>query len=53
MDNWEVFRTRISQPVKRGETKIAMKRLHVLLKAVMLRRTKDAHLGRDIILSSR
>lgn len=46
MDDWDVFNHRISLPVRQGQTKVAMKRLHVLLKAVMLRRTKDATLGK-------
>jgi len=45
LDEWEVFRNRIAAPIKNGQTKLAMKRLHVLLKAVMLRRTKDATIG--------
>lgn len=46
LDNWETFRDRIVVQVKNGKTGVAMKRLHVVLKAVMLRRTKDATLGK-------
>ncbi|KAK1925490.1 SNF2 family N-terminal domain-containing protein [Papiliotrema laurentii] len=51
MDDWDVFNHRISLPVRQGQTKVAMKRLHVLLKAVMLRRTKDATLDGKPILN--
>lgn len=42
LDNWQVFKARVSSEVKNGRTGIAMKRLHIILKAIMLRRTKDA-----------
>lgn len=42
LDNWQVFKARISSEVKNGRTGMAMKRLHIILKAIMLRRTKDA-----------
>lgn len=45
LDDWGVFKERISSLVKDGRTKLAMKRLHVVLRAVMLRRTKDATIG--------
>jgi SNF2 family DNA or RNA helicase len=45
LDNWELFRERVSKPVSSGHTKEAMKRLHMILKAIMLRRTKDAKIG--------
>lgn len=35
--------------MKDGRTKFAMKRLSVLLKAVMLRRTKDATIGMSLV----
>ncbi|ODO05828.1 hypothetical protein I350_04889 [Cryptococcus amylolentus CBS 6273] len=40
LDDWQEFRIRISALVKEGRTKIAMKRLHVVLKAIMLRHGK-------------
>lgn len=46
LDDWHVFKERISSLVKDGRTKLAMKRLHVVLKAIMLRRTKDAEIGK-------
>jgi SNF2 family DNA or RNA helicase len=48
LDDWELFRDRVSRPAKNGETKLAMKRLHVILKAIMLRRTKDAQMGEQL-----
>jgi SNF2 family DNA or RNA helicase len=65
LDDWQLFKERIAQPVKAGRPKLAMKRLHVrrlfsqymyisefdpaeqaILKAIMLRRTKDATIGK-------
>ncbi|ORY23357.1 SNF2 family N-terminal domain-domain-containing protein [Naematelia encephala] len=51
LDNWDTFRARISSLVKNGQTQVAMKRLHVVLKAIMLRRTKDATIGGKPILN--
>ncbi|WVQ77121.1 hypothetical protein IAR50_006804 [Cryptococcus sp. DSM 104548] len=51
LDDWQEFRIRISSLVKEGRTKIAMKRLHVVLKAIMLRRTKDAEIDGKKILN--
>nr|WVH01933.1 SNF2 family N-terminal domain [Naematelia aurantialba] len=51
LDNWDTFRARISSLVKNGQTTVAMKRLHVVLKAIMLRRTKDATIGGKPILN--
>ncbi|BEJ17181.1 hypothetical protein CspHIS471_0605820 [Cutaneotrichosporon sp. HIS471] len=51
LDNWQVFRSRVSAEVKEGRTGIAMKRLHVILKAIMLRRTKDATIDGKPILN--
>ncbi|WWD17666.1 hypothetical protein CI109_102107 [Kwoniella shandongensis] len=51
LDDWHVFRERISSLVKDGRTKLAMKRLHVVLKAIMLRRTKDAKIDGKAILN--
>lgn len=43
-----MFKERIVQPIKVNKTKLAMKRLHLILKAVMLRRTKDATIGKFV-----
>ncbi|WVQ82473.1 hypothetical protein IAT38_004602 [Cryptococcus sp. DSM 104549] len=51
LDDWHVFRERISSLVKDNRTKLAMKRLHVVLKAIMLRRTKDAKIDGKAILN--
>nr|KIR45923.1 hypothetical protein I312_04893 [Cryptococcus bacillisporus CA1280] len=51
LDDWHVFKERISSLVKDGRTKLAMKRLHVVLKAIMLRRTKDAEIDGKKILN--
>jgi SNF2 family DNA or RNA helicase len=45
LDDWDNFRDRIAKLVKNGQTKVAMKRLQVVLRAIMLRRAKDATLG--------
>jgi len=45
LDDWQLFRERIISVVQDGHTGIAMKRLHVILKATMLRRTKDEMIG--------
>ena len=42
LNSWETFKRQIVSPIKSGQTKVAMKRLHVVLNSVMLRRTKDA-----------
>ena len=36
--------------MKRNQTKLAMKRLHAVLPAIMLRRTKDAEIGASACL---
>ncbi|KAF8336587.1 SNF2 family N-terminal domain-containing protein [Cantharellus anzutake] len=41
INNWDTFNARIAKPVKAGKTVNAMKRLHVVLSATMLRRTKN------------
>ncbi|WWC58824.1 uncharacterized protein I303_101368 [Kwoniella dejecticola CBS 10117] len=51
LDDWDNFRDRISSLIKDGRTKLAMKRLHVILKAIMLRRTKDATIDGKKILN--
>lgn len=42
LNEWDTFKRQIANPIKSGQTKVAMKRLHVVLKSIMLRRTKDA-----------
>ncbi|WVR06061.1 hypothetical protein IAU60_003089 [Kwoniella sp. DSM 27419] len=51
LDDWDTFRDRITSLVKDGRPKLAMKRLHVILKAIMLRRTKDATIDGKKILN--
>ncbi|GMK57535.1 hypothetical protein CspeluHIS016_0403690 [Cutaneotrichosporon spelunceum] len=51
LDDWSVFRSRVSVEVTEGRTGIAMKRLHVILKAIMLRRTKNATIDGKPILN--
>ncbi|CAK9784152.1 unnamed protein product [Cutaneotrichosporon oleaginosum] len=51
LDNWQIFRSRVSAEVKDGRSGIAMKRLHVILKAIMLRRTKTATIDGKPILN--
>jgi len=48
LSSWETFKRTIVSPIKNGQTKVAMKRLHVVLKSVMLRRTKDATISMSI-----
>ncbi|KAJ9112340.1 hypothetical protein QFC19_000760 [Naganishia cerealis] len=48
---WCLTGERILAPVKEGRTKLAMKRLHAVLKAIMLRRTKDATIDGKPILN--
>ncbi|EIW72382.1 hypothetical protein TREMEDRAFT_70705 [Tremella mesenterica DSM 1558] len=50
LDDWDTFK-RIVALVKDGRTKVAMKKLHVVLKAVMLRRAKDATIDGKPILN--
>ncbi|KIK96178.1 hypothetical protein PAXRUDRAFT_826224 [Paxillus rubicundulus Ve08.2h10] len=40
LNDWQTFNEQIAKPVKSGRPGRALKRLHVVLKAVMLRRTK-------------
>ncbi len=45
------FKAKISAPLKAGRTKVAMSRLKVVLKSVMLRRTKDSQVdGRPLLV---
>ncbi|KAH7882890.1 SNF2 family N-terminal domain-containing protein [Phlebopus sp. FC_14] len=41
LNEWQTFNEQIAKPVKGGRPGRAMKRLHVVLKAIMLRRTKN------------
>ncbi|KIJ59865.1 hypothetical protein HYDPIDRAFT_117943 [Hydnomerulius pinastri MD-312] len=41
LNDWQTFNEQIAKPVKSGRPGRAMKRLHVVLKSVMLRRTKN------------
>jgi SNF2 family DNA or RNA helicase len=45
LDDWDLFRDRIQKPMNGGQVGLVMKRLHVILKAIMLRRTKTATIG--------
>ncbi|KAF8470373.1 SNF2 family N-terminal domain-containing protein [Gautieria morchelliformis] len=50
LNDWTHFNDTIAKPVKAGRTSRAMKRLHVVMKAIMLRRLKDAiHDGAPLI----
>ncbi|KZS88385.1 hypothetical protein SISNIDRAFT_418266 [Sistotremastrum niveocremeum HHB9708] len=50
LNDWNNFKESISEPVKRGRTLRAMKRLHLVLDAIMLRRTKNTILNGKPIL---
>lgn len=50
MHDFSVFKTKIMAPIKAGRGKLAMSRLSVILKAVLLRRTKNTLVnGRPLI----
>jgi SNF2 family DNA or RNA helicase len=51
LNNWETFNTQIAKPVKSGKGAVrAMKRLQVVLKQIMLRRTKTQQFnGKNLI----
>ncbi|KAH9064612.1 SNF2 family N-terminal domain-containing protein [Lactarius vividus] len=50
LNDWQTFNEQINKPVKSGRSVIAMKRLHVVLRAVMLRRHKtDVLNGKPLI----
>ena len=51
MDEYGEFQTKIAKPLKQGRGKIAMQRLHVILKAVLLRRTKTDMIDGKPLLS--
>ncbi|KAG8997479.1 hypothetical protein FRB93_014090 [Tulasnella sp. JGI-2019a] len=40
LNEWETFKTQIANPIKAGKSQIPMKRLQVVLSAIMLRRNK-------------
>ncbi|KAG8934212.1 hypothetical protein FRC03_002229 [Tulasnella sp. 419] len=50
LDNWDTFNHQIVKPMKSGKTSVPMKRLHVVLQAIMLRRTKDQEINGQAIL---
>ncbi|KZT22942.1 hypothetical protein NEOLEDRAFT_1157534 [Neolentinus lepideus HHB14362 ss-1] len=45
LNDWDTFNSRIAKPVKSGRSGQPMKRLHLVLNAVMLRRKKDTLLN--------
>ncbi|KAG0693585.1 SNF2 family N-terminal domain-containing protein [Suillus ampliporus] len=50
LNEWQNFNEQIAQPIKAGRPVRALKRLHVVLQSIMLRRTKDFVLnGKPII----
>ncbi|KAF8513714.1 SNF2 family N-terminal domain-containing protein [Hysterangium stoloniferum] len=50
LNDWAHFNEHIVKPVKAGRTSRPMKRLHVVMKAIMLRRLKDAmHEGAPLV----
>ncbi|KAI0320422.1 SNF2 family N-terminal domain-containing protein [Amylostereum chailletii] len=50
LNDWQTFNEQINKPVKSGKSTRAMKRLHVVLRAVMLRRKKTDMLnGKPLI----
>ncbi|KAI0299413.1 SNF2 family N-terminal domain-containing protein [Multifurca ochricompacta] len=50
LNDWQTFNEQINKPVKSGRSVRAMKRLHVVLRAVMLRRRKtDVLNGKPLI----
>ncbi|KZT01342.1 uncharacterized protein LAESUDRAFT_739218 [Laetiporus sulphureus 93-53] len=51
LNEWHTFNEQIAKPVKANRTVRAMKRLHVVLGAVMLRRTKDTLVNGKPILT--
>ncbi|KAG8906365.1 hypothetical protein FRB99_007049 [Tulasnella sp. 403] len=40
LNDWDTFNTQIAKPIKAGKSGVPMKRLQVVLQAIMLRRTK-------------
>ncbi|KAJ3534788.1 hypothetical protein NM688_g7079 [Phlebia brevispora] len=45
LNDWPTFRDQISEPIKKNRPQRAIKRLHVILNACMLRRTKNTVLN--------
>lgn len=41
LNEWDTFKAQIANPIKAGRSAVPMKRLHVVLSAIMLRRTKN------------
>ncbi|EPQ53098.1 hypothetical protein GLOTRDRAFT_131380 [Gloeophyllum trabeum ATCC 11539] len=50
LNDWDIFNERIANPVKRGIDITAMKRLHVVLNGVLMRRRKDTMLNGTVIV---
>ncbi|KAG2034468.1 SNF2 family N-terminal domain-containing protein [Suillus americanus] len=51
LNDWQNFNEQIAQPIKAGRPVRALKRLHVVLQSIMLRRTKDLVLNGKPIIS--
>ncbi|KAG9000040.1 hypothetical protein FRB90_011885, partial [Tulasnella sp. 427] len=51
LNDWDTFKTQIANPIKAGRSAVPMKRLHVVLSAIMLRRTKNQVVNGKPILS--
>ncbi|KAG2134132.1 SNF2 family N-terminal domain-containing protein [Suillus clintonianus] len=51
LNDWQNFNEQIAQPIKAGRPVRALKRLHVVLQSIMLRRTKDFVLNGKPIIS--
>ncbi|KAF7799491.1 hypothetical protein EIP86_010726 [Pleurotus ostreatoroseus] len=45
LNDWQTFRDQIAEPIKKNRPQRAIKRLHVILNACMLRRTKNTILN--------
>lgn len=50
MNEWSEFKYKIKEPLAKGRAKVAMTRLHVILKAILLRRTKFQKLDNKPII---
>ncbi|KAG1752062.1 SNF2 family N-terminal domain-containing protein [Suillus lakei] len=51
LNDWQNFNEQVAQPIKAGRPVRALKRLHVVLQSIMLRRTKDFVLNGKPIIS--
>lgn len=51
LNDWDTFKAQIANPIKAGRSAVPMKRLHVVLSAIMLRRTKTQVVNGKPILS--